>query len=237
MSRNLEQEYNEVLKCVEVDMLLKSVERLEQRIKRKYFDYDYPQVQYPSYYGNYPYQLDEIKGLLELIHGLLRRLENYLKSKGVYSYYSKYFKPYYDLFSELCQYYQIDIEQFEGYKNFKQLLSKGELEEFEKVERVAELVNRPELIEQWKRKYEWSHMSLEQKLAKLVDKWWKQKQEAKLSKSEPKYGAYTVSEWIEKLNLTGKGKKLAEEKPWMLTTPAGRHVLKQIDKRVIIYDD
>ena len=232
-----EDEQANVLKCAEIDMLLKSVERLEQRIKRKYYDYDYPKVQYPSYYGNYPYQLDEIKELLKIIHTLLKKLEGYLQSKGVYEYYDKYFEEYHSLFDELCRHYGINTDEFEGYQNFKQTLSKGELEEFEKVERLAELVNRPELVEQWKQKHEWSKLSLEQKLNEIVEKWWNEKKKQEKLSRKLTYAGKTVEEWIRDLNLRDKGKRLAKKKPWLLADPSERQILQSIDKGEIWYDD
>ena len=233
-----EDEQANVEKSVQTHMLLESVKRLESRIRNKYhYDYPYREIEVPKYCGNYPYNCDEAKQLLEIIYGLLKKLEGYLQSKGVYEYYDKYFEEYYSLFNELCDYYQIDIDEFEGYKNFKQLLSKEELEEFEKVERVAELVNRPELVEQYLKKVKWSRMTLEEKLGRLIDQWWNEKKKREKLSKQPTYAGKTVEEWIQELDLKGKGKKLAREKPWMLITPGGRHVLKQIDKRVIIYDD
>jgi len=223
---NVEQEYNEVLKCVEIDMLLKSVEKLEQRIKQKYYDYYYPQVQYPSYYGKYPYTQDEAKKLLEIIYNLLKKLRMYLESKNMYQYYKRYFEEYQNLLDELCEHYQVDTDEFEGHENFKQLLTKGELKEFEKVERVAELLNKPQLIEQWKERWRWGRMSFEEKLAEVVDRWWqKKKKEEQLSK-QPKYGAYTVKEWLQRLNLNKFQQEYAKRHPWLLASESGRSLLK-----------
>ena len=227
-----EDEQANVLKCAEIDMLLKSVERLEQRIKRKYYDYDYPKVQYPSYYGNYPYQLDEIKELLKIIHTLLKKLEGYLQSKGVYEYYDKYFEEYHSLFDELCRHYGINTDEFEGYQNFKQTLSKGELEEFERVERLAELVQRPELIEQFIRKAKWKRLSLEEKLARVIDRWWKKRKAEQLSSSEPKYGAYTLKQWFEKLNLNEFQQEYAKRHPWLLASESGRSLLQKLERHM-----
>ena len=230
-----EDEQANVEKSVQTHMLLESVKKLESRIKQKYYDYYqyYREIELPECYQSYPYTTHEAKQLLEIIYTLLKRLEGYLQSKGVYEYYDKYFEEYHSLFNELCEYFQIDIDEFEGYENFKQLLSEQELKEFEKVERVAELVNRPELVEQYLKKVKWNRMSLEQKLSTLIEKWWKKRKAEQLSSTEPKYGAYTLKQWFEKLNLNEFQRAYAKRHPWLLASESGRSLLRKLEAHMV----
>ncbi|MCS7365819.1 MAG: hypothetical protein NDF54_10315 [archaeon GB-1867-035] len=230
-----ENEQIQVEKSVLVDMLLASVQKLESRIRKKYYDYYqyYREIELPECYQSYPYVRDEAKQLLQVVYNLLERLEVYLQSKNTYQYYERYFEEYHSLFNELCEYFQIDIDEFQGYENFKQLLSKQELKEFEKVERVAELVNRPELVEQYLQKVKWSRLSLEEKLSRLINKWWSEKKKREKLSKELTYGGRTVQEWFEVLNLNEFQREYAKRHPWLLVSESGRSLLKKLEPHMV----
>ena len=228
-----EDEQANVERSIQIDLLLTSIERLERRVRSRYPDYNHPRITLPEYYQIYPYSIHEAKQLLQVVYNLLKRLEMYLQSKNTYQYYERYFEEYHSLFNELCSHYGIDTDEFEGYENFKQLLSEQELKEFEKVERVAKLLDRPELIQQWQRKHQWSRMSIEEKLERLIDRWWKKRKAEQLSSSEPKYGAYTLKQWFEKLNLNEFQQEYAKRHPWLLASESGRSLLKSLQRHMI----
>ncbi len=230
-----EDEQANVERSVLVDMLLASLQRLESRIRKKYYGYPYREIEVPKYYQNHPYSYDEVGKLLKIIYGLLKKLEGYLKSKGTYDYYYPYFKEYHQLLNELLEYYGIKSEELE--EDELTLLTEREKKEYELLKDLGEQTNHPELPEQYLQKVKWSRMSIEEKLERLIDRWWQQKKKREKLSKELTYAGKTVEEWIQELDLRDKGEKLARKKPWLLADPSQRDILKKIDKGEIWYDD
>jgi len=234
--KSAEQEYNNVLRCVEVDMLLKSLQRLEAKVRDKYYDYPYGEIEVPKHYRNYPYSYDEVRQLLEIIYTMLKRLQMYLESKGTYDYYyDTYFKPHYDLFNGLCEYFQVDVKEFE--EDELSLLTEEEKREYELLRDLGQLTNHPELPVQYLKKVEWARKPFEERLSELINRWWEKRRAEQLSEDEPKYGAYTVKEWLQRLDLNEFQQEYAKRHPWLLASESGRSLLRKLEPHMVSGND
>lgn len=233
---NHEEEQKEVSLQLELLALLEGLYKLENEVKSQYWAYDFPYERPISY--SLPMVREEINDLLRHMYRLMYYLKDFVKRTQSYDYYRRIIDRYFEEIKPYSKHYGFSYTYKDFLEDKERLnnLTEEEKYDLERAEMVSQMFNRPEIYEQMKRKIQWNKLSFEERLEKVVDEWYKEfvKRRQELSKEQPRYGCYTLEQWIQKLNLTGRGKKLAQEKPWMLTTPGGRHILKKVDKEEII---
>ena len=187
--KDYESDHEEVNRQVELLQIYEELLKLENEIKKHYWAYS--ELNEPKPYNfSLPMDVTEVKRLLKYMYALLYHLKDFLKRTQGYDYYRKYIDKHFEEVKPHSEYYGFSYtyEDYLKEKQLTQLSSFNESKLIKDAELLAEISGDKSLVEKAKKKVEWSKLSTEEKLCKIIDEWYQRFMENKeLSKQEPDY--------------------------------------------------